>query len=1027
MPRLPQRRCRNRFRSRLLQVEFLERRQLLAVITDVVQQFREDDFTFGSQFQYSLNGSDYKDSIPSGSFDSTAGHAIWTSPTLGTAVYEGVATGSGSDKVLFGGSFHDCSRYAIRDQGGLDLSFDAGAKTVLVTGHSTISTAYTSYQDLTGGFCPASSPSSIFFGGLSNRYAGSFDPVTHRAAVSYTENRSGYLVNVSTTPAVVDWSNSTARDLSVVAQPLAPDIVDIPDGWTAWDLPQFGTPAALEPTHGRLRVSVAVAGEPFFAPASGAETPIGSLRLFWAASSGGPSLGEVAMDSGANTPNLYWNSASLVAELREFSTPPAGANFLAVEYLVPGITESSLANNVAYVPLANFQVRDAHSGPIDADSIYSSAEAGLLHPADAAAGQIRVSAYNPLTSLGASVTIVNEQGGFEYDPFPSAILSQLAQDEMTVDTIQFQAVHLDGYVDLATHTIEVRGINDAPNIVSDEVTERSAGIVSIISNLLNNDSDPDHGDRLQITTVNSQSVLGADLILTGGNTVRYDPTQTAAFLQLGPGESLMDSFSYQASDRLGASGSAEVSMTIVGQDDPPVLNSIADYFRLADQPNDPLPFTVMDWENPDPTTVSVVTSVVRSTFAGAVAVSVDGTEADRAFLVSVPGDESGRVLIQATAQDSGSQTSNYWFYYVVGSGTDADLDGISDAQEDSVNESGDGNGDGQRDAHQVNVASLISPTAANRTSIVAAAANALEHVANSTAGAPSGIANGALLPVGLISYRLVTPIVGQTMELEFLVDSSVDVNSFFEYIAPAEGGESDPWNWLMWAEQGTGAKVYDHRVVLTAVDGGRGDQDGVANGEIVGNVALTFVDYPWNNPVDTLDVDNNGLVAPLDAIQLINHLNKFGSHDLPKTLVGNEVISVYLDTHRDNILAPLDAIQVINYLNHRPAGGGEGETGISSPIANGSRAVSGGEMFVVLPARSGLDKQLGNPTVNPAKEAGLPQGDAQRNPYRLVTESPSASEGRDPGLRITQVDESWDSLLNDLAIEVTRQRTRRAR
>jgi len=39
--------------------------------------------------------------------------------------------------------------------------------------------------------------------------------------------------------------------------------------------------------------------------------------------------------------------------------------------------------------------------------------------------------------------------------------------------------------------------------------------------------------------------------------------------------------------------------------------------------------------------------------------------------------------------------------------------------------------------------------------------------------------------------------------------------------------------------------------------------------------------YPWQNPVNALDVDGDTFVSPIDAVQVINYLNGSGPDALP--------------------------------------------------------------------------------------------------------------------------------------------------
>lgn len=98
------------------------------------------------------------------------------------------------------------------------------------------------------------------------------------------------------------------------------------------------------------------------------------------------------------------------------------------------------------------------------------------------------------------------------------------------------------------------------------------------------------------------------------------------------------------------------------------------------------------------------------------------------------------------------------------------------------------------------------------------------------------------------------------------------------------------------------------------------------------------MDSQWQNPARPLDVNNNGSVAPLDALLLINKLNLGGSTQLPPR---TNPLDYYYDPSGDGILTPRDALLIINELNVNgsstdPRQPGESETGpagfISLPL-----------------------------------------------------------------------------------------------
>jgi hypothetical protein len=87
----------------------------------------------------------------------------------------------------------------------------------------------------------------------------------------------------------------------------------------------------------------------------------------------------------------------------------------------------------------------------------------------------------------------------------------------------------------------------------------------------------------------------------------------------------------------------------------------------------------------------------------------------------------------------------------------------------------------------------------------------------------------------------------------------------------------------------------------------------------------------WRNPVDPLDVNNDGFVVPIDALVIINELAdrviSSSTGLLPSPPEPPNLPPPFLDPTGDGFVSPLDALQVINFLNNPEA---EGEAAESS-------------------------------------------------------------------------------------------------
>lgn len=91
----------------------------------------------------------------------------------------------------------------------------------------------------------------------------------------------------------------------------------------------------------------------------------------------------------------------------------------------------------------------------------------------------------------------------------------------------------------------------------------------------------------------------------------------------------------------------------------------------------------------------------------------------------------------------------------------------------------------------------------------------------------------------------------------------------------------------------------------------------------------------FQNPVEPADVNNSGVVTPLDALQIINALNRYNSMSIPLTPRPAN-IPEFPDVDGDGFIRPADALRVIFRLNQLyregAPNGGQGED--AAPGAN---------------------------------------------------------------------------------------------
>jgi VCBS repeat-containing protein len=119
--------------------------------------------------------------------------------------------------------------------------------------------------------------------------------------------------------------------------------------------------------------------------------------------------------------------------------------------------------------------------------------------------------------------------------------------------------------------IELVPLNRPPVAVSDSyITDEDTPLMIGAPGVLSNDSDPDVGDTLTVTSLDTAGTLGTVTAWGLDGSFTYNPSEQ--FEYLGTGESSTDSFTYTVSDGNGGTDTAAVTITINGVYDPPVYD-----------------------------------------------------------------------------------------------------------------------------------------------------------------------------------------------------------------------------------------------------------------------------------------------------------------------------------------------------------------------------------------------------------------------------------------------------------------------
>ena len=104
--------------------------------------------------------------------------------------------------------------------------------------------------------------------------------------------------------------------------------------------------------------------------------------------------------------------------------------------------------------------------------------------------------------------------------------------------------------------------------------------------------------------------------------------------------------------------------------------------------------------------------------------------------------------------------------------------------------------------------------------------------------------------------------------------------------------------------------------------------DGVPAMKILDDqLEASSINIRWHNASNPRDVDDDQSVSPLDALRIVDQINKYGSRQ------SEGVGEIFCDVDNDGSISPLDVLSLINWLNSKSGGEAEG-LGIRSDWAS---------------------------------------------------------------------------------------------
>ena len=188
---------------------------------------------------------------------------------------------------------------------------------------------------------------------------------------------------------------------------------------------------------------------------------------------------------------------------------------------------------------------------------------------------------------------------------------------------------------------------------------------------------------------------------------------------------------------------------------------------------------------------------------------------------------------------------------------DSDSDGVSDEVEDGAPNNGDGNNDGIPDSQQGNVTSLPNAVDESYVTLSSPEETNLAAVQAGDNPSPENAPLGVDFPVGFFEFTLQGVIPGGPTTVTLFLPPGVTANTYYKSGSTPDNATPHWYEFLF--DGTTGAEIFGDRILLHFVDGQRGDDDLIANGEV------TDWGGPGVHPVRPV----GGYVVPVSALELL--------------------------------------------------------------------------------------------------------------------------------------------------------------
>jgi len=181
--------------------------------------------------------------------------------------------------------------------------------------------------------------------------------------------------------------------------------------------------------------------------------------------------------------------------------------------------------------------------------------------------------YHVTSTRGVPVEVDVQDGSFVFDPTAVSEFQQLQTGEVLIDTFTYAATDGQATSEPGTVTVTIIGENDAPVTADDSYTVPDNSVFSTLGaghqTVLANDTDAE-SDPLRVVGADTESVLGATVVMQENGHFLYDPSSSLTLQALQVGDpDRVDSFTYTVDDNNSGTSIATVTVTVTGANSAP--------------------------------------------------------------------------------------------------------------------------------------------------------------------------------------------------------------------------------------------------------------------------------------------------------------------------------------------------------------------------------------------------------------------------------------------------------------------------